>query len=1078
MNALNSKRKKNFLKKNIEGNSSIYPRIISPNIPPKLINNYNESNTMANFNKFNFSKISKQALGLVMKDNKIRHKSNAGTRKFYVNNNNNLTRNLIDNQLNFYDNKTLNDISSYNSLIKIWNDFYVMETYKNLFNMILNKLNEEEKEDLCIKELKELTELKSNINSLKKEIQSRKKTLENLNILNIKLGEAVMKDGNNIDEDIINNISDEIKNLRLYTVNICHKMKKVKNKIYEGYLYGKYSLDTISQRFGFDKNYLIKMKEEMNFLKEGYIRHFFNINNDFSPFLMKASEKNNNSNGEQYIHIVPISKELKDNINLCNYLIYQELIYYQNNKINNRFDRVLSPCKNNSKILNYNLKAINQYDENIDFQNNKNVNNYFNFRNEKEDNNLDNPRLFNEQKYNLEMNEKNKNIQDESILFEEKGINIKDILGDTNTKINNPNINKNNNNIIKKEIKAFSKNLEKFSESQTSKKSDLRSNNSNKKSNSSICRYSYKYFKVIIFNNYINYFNDNYYKEYYKKIPEQEISMFNLQNDILPSLLNGIAPFLLLVKDENDNIYGLCSFNYIYFKNKLKIKINHISAFVDFNDNDYVGNLKIIYGNIINYLKQHFYFDEIFFEFMKNKKNDEIYNIFINKFGFAEKAISIKKNQNESNGGDEISNNDNNKLNFLVYKNRLIINDTIKESITSFLGKNIFHFFDSILLTNKDKVSNQNNMTGNNLMKSKSLGTLSDINDLKYSDSDLFINIVAINNLFQSKNNKKVVNVYQSINSLEKLIKIFLQNNINNDEIPLSVAENRFDIISFIFNKIINDISKNTSKLINNYNIYNSNSFLDEKTGISYNFMKPEKIYILYDEKNEINFYIVVNNSFAVFFIQFNSNEIKRYIFKQNLYLQIDEIYKELISNKMIDVLDNKIIWIPCFNVYRHFKCLINKSYFTVHEYIRISNKNINSNTKKKKEFNKSYGLLFNKNLNSFLIEPQINNDIFIDNDFIIGIINNASFFNKLMSNKNEASSIIKDKEKEIPANYSIKSEDEKEKNNEFNNNKSENSKKTNQKMKSDINSSDFPNIVFLNYISKNDFIINNNEYI
>ena len=40
---------------------------------------------------------------------------------------------------------------------------------------------------------------------------------------------------------------------------------------------------------------------------------------------------------------------------------------------------------------------------------------------------------------------------------------------------------------------------------------------------------------------------------------------------------------------------------------------------------------------------------------------------------------------------------------------------------------------------------------------------------------------------------------------------------------------------------------------------------------------------------------------------------------KLNLYLQIDEIYKELISNKMIDVLDNKIIWIPCFNVYRHF---------------------------------------------------------------------------------------------------------------------------------------------------------------
>ena len=40
--------------------------------------------------------------------------------------------------------------------------------------------------------------------------------------------------------------------------------------------------------------------------------------------------------------------------------------------------------------------------------------------------------------------------------------------------------------------------------------------------------------------------------------------MFNLRDIILSSLLNGFAPFLLLVKDENDIIFGMCSFNYIY----------------------------------------------------------------------------------------------------------------------------------------------------------------------------------------------------------------------------------------------------------------------------------------------------------------------------------------------------------------------------------------------------------------------------------------------------------------------------------------------------------------------------------
>ena len=1050
MNSVYNKYKKHDTNQNVDKSNLIYPRLISPYIPKKNTSNYKESIAMASFNKYNFSKITKKALGYGIKDSKIRHKSNSGIRKIYANNKNNLTRNERDYQLYNYDNKSLNEISSYNSLINLWNEFCVMDTYKNLFNMILNKLSEEDKEDICSKEIKEFVELKKNINSLKKEIKSRKKTLGKINELNLQLGESFMKDGNNIDNEIIKDISDEIKNLRLYTVNVCYKMKKIKNKIYEGYLYGKYDLNSISEKFGFDKDYLIKMKEEMLFLKEGYIKHFFNLNNDFSPFLMNASEKISSSNGEPDIHIVPISSELKENIKQCNYLIYQELIYYQNSKINSQFDKVISPRRIYNKIINFNHKNMNFYDENNDiyrnkpFQSKKIENNFI----EDKHNNYNNSREFNEQKYNI--GEKNKNIQDESILFEEKGINIRDILGETNTKYNNPN--------IKNDIKMYSKNMDKFSESRTSKKSDLMSNNSNKKSNGSLCRYSYKHFKVMIFNNYINYFNDNYYKEYFKKIPEQEISMFNLQDNILSSLLNGIAPFLLLVKDENDIIFGMCSFNYIYHKNKLKIKINHLSAITDFNEMDYKGNLKIIYGNLINYIINQFYFGEMFIEYSKNNKNEEIYNIFINNFSFVEKTINIKKNQNESNGGDEISNNENNKLNFLLYRNKKQINESIKDSLTSFFGNNLFHFFDSILLTNKDKINSNNNYQS------------SDINDLKYSDSDLFINIVAINNLFKIKNNINITNSYQRITSLENLIKIFIQNNINNDEIPLSVAENRFDIVSFIFNKIINDILRNTSKIINNYNIFNSSSFLDEKTGVSYNFMNVEKAYLLYDEKNDINFYIIDNNSYAIFFTQISNNETKNFLFKKNLYLQINEIYKELISNKKIDVLYNKTIWIPCFNVYRHFKCLINNSNFTVHEYVRISNKIINLSKIRKKELNRTYGLLFNKNINSFLMEPEKNNDIILDNDFIIGVINNSSFFNKTKNNKNEVSSIIKDKEKEIPSNYSIKSEDEKEKNNEFN--KSENSKKTQSKtVKGSLNNSDYPNIVFLNYISKNDFI-------
>ena len=59
-------------------------------------------------------------------------------------------------------------------------------------------------------------------------------------------------------------------------------------------------------------------------------------------------------------------------------------------------------------------------------------------------------------------------------------------------------------------------------------------------------------------------------------------------------------------------------------------------------------------------------------------------------------------------------------------------------------------------------------------------------------------------------------------------MKIFLLNKIDKNEIPLSAAENRFNIIGFVLDKIINSILINSSNLINNYNFFTCDSFLDE----------------------------------------------------------------------------------------------------------------------------------------------------------------------------------------------------------------------------------------------------------
>jgi len=1016
----------NILKKN-NGKSTIYPRIVSPKIPKKFtnINIYKDASTLNNSNNFKFSKIPN--ITLKIKNNKMRNKSNIGNHLNYLNNNKFSTKNLKNYQIynnlnnnntNEYENQDLYNIPNYNSLIQLWKDFEVFNSYQELFNMILNQLNDEEKEDLINKEINELNELKKDIDSLVKEIQSRKTSIVELEILNEKLGESYNNDdeNSNPNEALIKNVSDQIENLRQYTVNICLNMKKIKNIIYEGHTNGKYDLDIISKNFGFDKNYLVKMKEEMIFLKEGYIKSYFNIENELTPFLMKASEKINNSNGEiSYIHIVPISKELKEKIAQCNYYIYQELIYYQNSKMKNKL-KLISPDKSERRIIKFN-KRNNYYDSSTSIFKKKKNNNITLVEGKK-----DYIKAKDKKEFKNEKDNKLNDNQDESILFEEKGINIKDIISETNienkSKIINSNINRNNSGIInnsKNNSKNFESN-ERLSGSNYSKKYYIESNS--KTSN----KYSHKFYNVLIYKDYINYFIEKYFNNYYNQIPKQEKLMFNLQKDILSSMLNGMSPFLLLVQEQNsnainndidnvneiENIKGICAFNYIYYENKLKIKINHISALTDFNSNEYLEELKIIYKAIVDFILTRFYFEEIFVEFSKNQKNEEILNIFINNLGFVEKRISQKKNQNESNGGEGASNDEDNQLNYLLFKNKIHINDSIKKSMNNLFGNNLFHFFNSIILTNNEK--NSDSLSSN----------------MNEDSDDLYINITAINNIFGSNNNSNISSLFQRITSLAQLIKIFQQNKINKEEIPLSIAENRFDIFSCALSTKVNETLYNSSKIANNHSFFNSKSFLDKNTGIFFNYIKLEKIYVLNEEDNALNFYFIINNSLSIFFIKFNNEEIKKNIFGKNIYIRINEIFKKLISNQNIEILENKFIWIPCFNIYRHLKSIINNSHYTAHEYISISNKIIT------KANNTAYNLLFNNNLKSFIIEPQMNNDIILDNDFVIGILNNASYFNELSNNKNDNSSINKEEEKKISSNCSKKANEDKTKINKY----------------------------------------------
>ena len=376
----------------------------------------------------------------------------------------NLKKNEVINRTNRENENNFSNINILNlkNTIKLWDELCVNKNYRKLFCVIYKELDDDDKEELYQRETNEIISIKNDINTLKKNIESRLKTIQEIYELNKKLNTEIINKDNKSNEIIINDISNKIGTLRENTVNVCKSMKNLKLRL-EGLKHlDKYNINIIAEKFQFDKNYLIKMKGEMNFLKEGFAKYYFNIKNDQTPFLLKASEKSKIDNDKDpFVHLVPLDKELKNDIMECSYYIYQELIAYQNEKVNNRILKCISPLKrivlkNNeepSKVINginekennninnntININNMNNNSLNVNSINNNNKNNNENSTNNlnlnliKSSSSLDNNNMI-EQDENIEKKEKNEKND-----IKEKIIDIDNIQNDIKNDINNMN---------------------------------------------------------------------------------------------------------------------------------------------------------------------------------------------------------------------------------------------------------------------------------------------------------------------------------------------------------------------------------------------------------------------------------------------------------------------------------------------------------------------------------------------------------------------------------------------------------------------------------------------------------------
>ena len=280
-------------------------------------------------------------------------------------------------------NKTIYDDIKMRNIINLWNELEVMESYRKYFFFIYNELGEDDKNNFYHNEINELIQLKNDIKNLAYNIELRMGIINKLLQFNDDLNKENEK--GKIEQNTINEMIKKMEDLTIQTINIIKYMQKIKTVINIEPNLGKYYMDIISQKFNFDKNYLIKMKFETDFLKEGYAKNIFDIKNQETPFFINVKDKNKYTipNDENNLKSISLDQKYINDMIDCDYFIYKELIAYENEKAYKKIMREISPIRKNTSAYNF-YTNINFYThEFIKNQENKNEKIFFPIQNRK-----------------------------------------------------------------------------------------------------------------------------------------------------------------------------------------------------------------------------------------------------------------------------------------------------------------------------------------------------------------------------------------------------------------------------------------------------------------------------------------------------------------------------------------------------------------------------------------------------------------------------------------------------------------------------------------------------------------------
>lgn len=232
--------------------------------------------------------------------------------------------------------------NEFDNIKKLWNDLGVTKDFQKVYKQLAKNLTKKLKKEYYDYELGQLKKFRDYLIKLSKNITNREKTIYLLKELDINYFQEISKEKPNANtlDKLTGDITQAIKHLRIHSVNAVNHMVKIRDLCSYNIICGKYDFEQINKGYFFDKNYLIKMKFDLDFLKDTHLAEIYEFSEESDPFLLSLSPENEEDNKEkkeeekkdkeeEKKRTIPMTQELYDACKQCQFIIMQDLMFFQ-----------------------------------------------------------------------------------------------------------------------------------------------------------------------------------------------------------------------------------------------------------------------------------------------------------------------------------------------------------------------------------------------------------------------------------------------------------------------------------------------------------------------------------------------------------------------------------------------------------------------------------------------------------------------------------------------------------------------------------------------------------------------------